>query len=288
VSRSAPAGVNGLTVARLAAAAVGTIALGALTAAALWPHAGTWDAWRAATCMPDACFCEALRDGRVKQPVNAASSLAFVFVGVLILLTGRADRERDDGRGTPPRDAPRAGMRGSSRYALVFAVALIVTGLGSAFYHASLSFVGQFADVMGMYLIATFVILYALGRMRRLSTATVVASYVAANAALATVLVTLPALRRYLFAVVLLIGLAAEYAARRRARPAPDGRLLLGAVALLTAAFTLWVLDITKLLCAPTSVLQGHAAWHILGAAAAWLLYGYYRSEDSTGMRPSW
>ena len=32
-----------------------------------------------------------------------------------------------------------------------FVVALLVIGAGSAFYHASLSFAGQFVDVLGMY-----------------------------------------------------------------------------------------------------------------------------------------
>jgi hypothetical protein len=44
--------------------------------------------------------------------------------------------------------------------------------------------------------------------------------------------------------------------------------------------FILWVLDITKLLCRPEGLLQGHAAWHLLGAASAACIYLYYRSES--------
>jgi len=33
------------------------------------------------------------------------------------------------------------------------------------------------------------------------------------------------------------------------------------------------------LLCQPTSILQGHALWHVLNAIAATLLYPYLRSE---------
>src|SRR5688572_22117478 len=88
------------------------------------------DGWKPASCMPDGCFCEAIRDGVIRQPLNALSSLAFVIVGVLVVLA----------------------MRRMS----VFALAMAVIGFGSAFYHASLGFVGQFVDVTGMYLIATY------------------------------------------------------------------------------------------------------------------------------------
>jgi hypothetical protein len=37
---------------------------------------------------------------------------------------------------------------------------VILIGLGSWFYHASLAFVGQGFDVAGMYLLGTFMVLY--------------------------------------------------------------------------------------------------------------------------------
>jgi hypothetical protein len=40
---------------------------------------------------------------------------------------------------------------------------------GSAFYHASLTFVGQFFDVMGMYFIASFIMLYNISRLKSLN-----------------------------------------------------------------------------------------------------------------------
>lgn len=41
-------------------------------------------------------------------------------------------------------------------------------------------------------------------------------------------------------------------------------------------AFVIWILDFTRFVCAPESWVQGHAAWHILGAVAAWYLFRYY------------
>jgi hypothetical protein len=211
-----------------------------------------FDGWRAATCMPDGCFCEAIRDGLVRQPANALSSLSFVLVALLVL---RASKSMN-----------------------VFAFALMVIGFGSAFYHASLTFIGQFFDVMGMYLIATYVIVFAVGRLRTLTRGQFVAVYLALNAVLAWALWQYPGARRYVFAGVLLAGLALEMAARAHSARKPNGRALVVAVALLSAGFVLWVLDITRTVCSPESLLQGHALWHVLGAASSWQLFRYYQS----------
>ena len=53
--------------------------------------ASPWDGWRAATCMPDACFCEAIRDGAVRQPANTWSCLAFLAAGAMVLYRTMGD-----------------------------------------------------------------------------------------------------------------------------------------------------------------------------------------------------
>lgn len=231
-----------------------------------------WTGWRPATCMPEACFCELVRPAAVRQPANALSSLAFLPVAVLVLgSVGRA------GRG---------GLRKRPVLGRLFGLALALTGLGSAFFHASLSFAGQTADVLGMYLVVTFAAGYAASRRFQLSQAVSAALYLTANAALLALLVSLPALRRYLFGLVLGSALVLELLARRGARI--DSRYLVGAVGAMAAGFVLWALDLTGALCAPPSLWQGHAAWHVLSAASGGMLYLYYDSErrQPTEARP--
>jgi hypothetical protein len=52
-------------------------------------------------------------------------------------------------------------------------------------------------------------------------------------------------------------------------------------VGLLLLAFAIWNLAQGPW-CDPTSWLQGHAAWHLLGALAAYLLFRLYASERVT------
>jgi hypothetical protein len=227
-----------------------------------------WSGWRPATCMPDACFCEAIRDQLVRQPANTLSSLAFVPLALLAF--GVARRQQGAGANL---------LQVHAVLPRLYGAALALIGLGSAFYHASLTFAGQTADVLGMYLIASFMAVYAAARLYDLSARTTAVIYLAGNAALLLLLVEAPELRRYLFGLVVVAALALELRARRRAAVRPDGRWLGAGLVALAVGFAIWTVDITGIACAPTSLLQGHAAWHVLTAASAGLLFLYYDSE---------
>jgi dihydroceramidase len=224
---------------------------------------------RAATCMPDACFCEAIRSVGIKQPANAWSSLAFVVVAAVVLVRWRRMRSV-----------------GGAAYPILYAFALVVVGLGSAYFHSTLSFRGQFADVLGMYLIATFALLYSIGQLRSLPAGLFAGAYIGANVVLAALLYWVPVYRRPIFGLLIVAVLLVELLIRRRHGPRSGGRHLVFAAATIAVAFGIWILDFTRAVCAPESLVQGHAVWHILGAVAAWYMFLYYsgvsRSERET------
>ncbi|MBA3470792.1 MAG: ceramidase domain-containing protein [Herpetosiphonaceae bacterium] len=231
-----------------------------------------WAGWAPASCLPERCFCEALRPAVFRQPANTWSSLGFVLAGLLVF--GLAARDR----ATLGRVAPANLLAAQPAYSLLYGLALLIIGAGSAFYHASLSLPGQFIDVFGMNLIATFVLVYARARSggdpRRL-----VWLYILLNLALAGLLLAIPALRRYAFAVVLLLGVGLELRTVRRHQLRIQTRLIKQGLLLMALAFAIWLLDLSKTVCAAASLVQGHAIWHLLGAVAALWLYRYYRSE---------
>jgi hypothetical protein len=248
-----------------------------------------WPMWRTATCMPDACFCEALGLGFIRQPIDTWSNLAFVLIGLLIL--------EDVLRPSSNRSSRLAHRR---TYGFVYVCAMILIGLGSWFYHASLTFVGQWFDVMGMYLLGTFMVLYSFARLRPLGNRTFAISYVLFNFALAISLIVVPELRRYLFGALLVVTIFLEVRVRRRRRnwvsPSErefthersnpvSGSLRYFSAALLIYGLAqfIWTLDLNHIVCDPTGLLQGHAVWHILTATSAGLLYWYYRSENLSG-----
>ena len=220
--------------------------------------------------MPDNCFCEAIRPGAVAQPANTWSSFGFVLVGLLVMRQSAVDIHL----------LKRNLLTSQRAYPVLFGAALIITGLSSAFYHASLTFVGQFFDVMGMYLIASFIMLYNISRYKTFRGRNFVIAYLVINALLAFLLVTYPALRRYIFGAVIFAALWPEYRLRKTRKLLINNFFLKAAWGTLILAFIIWTLDITKIICNPNSWLQGHALWHLLGAAAGGFLYLYYRSEN--------
>jgi len=224
-----------------------------------------WSRFAPATCQLTGCFCEAPRPGQlVLQPANSWSSFSFVLVGAWILLSAGA-------RGTSH------AFRGSQ--AVIYAVAVIIVGVGSFLLHATLTLWGQFYDVVGMYLLSGFMVAYAVQRRFGLSTAAAAALYVALCTLLITILVVEPETRRWLFAVVLLAAIGVELGVARPLRPGIETRWFVYGILLQVAAFTIWILDMRHIVCAEDSLWQGHAAWHMLNAAAIACTYRYYRSE---------
>ena len=202
---------------------------------------------RPASCMPDRCFCEAIRSGAIMQPANTWSSLAFVITGAAVLLGARNIQSR------------------------FFGAILVFLGIGSAYYHATLTFSGQFIDVLGMYLVATLALFHAIDRRAKMRSPSLAALYIGTNIALASILYWLPSLRRAVFGVIVMFFIILERAHIRN---------LIRAAGVLALAFIIWLIDYYRVACNASSVVQGHAIWHILGAVASWLIYTDYLASD--------
>ena len=226
--------------------------------ATLWAH------WQPATCLQTGCFCESANEqSPIRQPSNAYSSLAFVFSGMIVL----SQMQKNTSRRFP-------GI-----YAAIMGVSSIIVGVGSAFYHASLTFIGQFFDVFGMFLLAALTLVYAWERIWTLRLTTTLSLYLALNLFLSWLQIAIPDTRRYAFAVVLMLALAFEYYFRLKKKPRIETRWLWIGTSLLGSAYIIWILDNTRLVWFAKSFFQGHAVWHILGAIAVLFLHRYYVSE---------
>lgn len=224
-----------------------------------------WAAYAPATCTATRCFCELPRIGSlVLQPANSWSSYGYAFAGFLMIVLSQGQTWKS---------------RFRSEAATAFGLTAIFVGLGSVLLHATLTLWGQFFDVMGMYLTGGFMLISALARWRGLPPRLAIVLYLVLVCALVLVLYQIPDVRRWLFAVVLLAAIVIElgFARPRRAR-VRVGYYFAG-IATKAVAFTIWNLDQHGTLCAPESLLQGHAAWHLLGATSLWLTFLYYRSE---------
>ena len=250
------------------------------TTAALAAVPAIFDGWPGAVGASGVPFCERFRPGLVAQPANTFSNLGFVAVALLIGWRARRDLLGGAAGGAP---APRNRMTAGVFYPAFYAGVAAFLGPGSAAMHASTTRWGGRVDVLSMYLFILWVIAFAWVRLRDGSQRDFLRLYVPA-----TLILGIPHLAGWIpissdliFAGLVVTAAALEIAVRR-AHPGRRARrgYLLGAGACFLLAFGIWIPSRTDgPLCAPDSLLQGHAVWHLLCAGSVWLLYCYARSE---------
>lgn len=218
-----------------------------------------------------ATFCER-STSILAQPANTLSNAGFVLAGLVI---GWQARHRD-----------RLGHTLSHSRALVTVLACVVVLLGpaSAAMHATESALGGILDMTSMYLIASFAAAYAWSRVGGWSTGRFVAVFAALVVACELVgLVpwSVPVLLHpgnAAFLTLLLSALAGELRLRSRSPLVTDRGWGYAAVGVLLVAFAIWNAG-QHGWCDPGSLWQAHAAWHLLCAVAAYLLFRLYASE---------
>ena len=202
--------------------------------------------------------CELVRDGFLAQPANAWSSLAYVVAGVYVLVRCRRDR-------TP-----------CSLMVAAAASSLVVVAVGSfAFHGPQPSWAGPVHDGSIAVLLAMWGLLAAHAPLA-------VAAGVATTAVAAVTLVP--------FADVAVNGSLGVVLVAAEMRRRPEHPRPVAALALFAVAVAFLALGRTGgPLCAPGSLVQAHAGWHVLSAAAAGVALSRDRrhvhttTEDSVG-----
>jgi len=182
--------------------------------------------------------CERCREGLVTQPANTVSSLAYVAAGADLLRRPEPDR--------------------------AFAWAVIAVGVGSVAYHGPGGVLGKWmhdSSLIAMFgLLALTDVTTADGREMPDAA---VAGVVAAAAVMAH-----PRTTDYVQGGVGALAVVAE--ARRHIRQA-SVREAAVSLPLMTTGLVMHILGRTdERWCRPGSLLQPHAAWHTLSAAALW------------------
>jgi hypothetical protein len=216
--------------------------------------------WAAAVdpSTPGLADCERIADGLLAQPVNTVSSVAYVAVGLVIAVLATT-RHR--------------GWRARS---LVLAACLVATGLGSVAYHGPQPAVAELLHDLPIALLLGLVALHDLQllvpRFRRVIPTVIVGGLVVAG--LSLVVPVVASLAADALVVAVIVAEVAIHRRRLRPRPSPrqQRRLLFAMTLAVVVAGALFVLGRSGgPLCDPESVVQLHAAWHVVSAAAVGL-----------------
>ncbi len=220
-------------------------------------------------------FCEAFREGSIKQPANTWSNLGFVVAGLWVVRRAGVDRKKA---------ARPSNLVGRSVFLSTLYAALVVfLGPGSMAMHGSGTAWGATTDVLSMLLYIAFPVAYALARLLGGGVRGFVWLYAALAGWLGVSLLsgTLPfsGSTLYTWLVPAFAGLELWLQLRKSA-VAREARWLGLAGGVFLVALVIWRLSHTGgVLCFPDSLVQGHAIWHLLCAVSAAAIYVYYQSE---------
>ncbi len=230
-----------------------------------------WRGWLGPDVGRGADFCEAAT-GLVRQPANTFSNVGFVVAGLLIAWHAS--------QGWP---ASRTMTRG---LATIMACIVVLLGPASAAMHATQTALGGHLDMLSMYFVASFAASYAATRWWERGRGFFAGAF-AAGVLLCVSIGALPGAvpmvrtsGNAVFGALVLSALALELLIIRRGRTQSTRGYAYASFGCLTVAFVIWNISNVSG-CDPTSLLQGHAAWHLLDAVAAYFLYRYYASETS-------
>ncbi|MCW3128317.1 MAG: hypothetical protein JWO03_3975 [Bacteroidetes bacterium] len=221
-------------------------------------------------------FCEASRPGMIKQPANTWSNIAFIVAGILIgwqLMRGAYSENSNS-------------LTRNHFYAIFYASLVVLLGPGSMAMHATTSELGGFFDMLSMYLIASFTVAYAMERFFKLSPiyfvgifSVILAICIWADGA-TDIHIIFWFFGDTAFASFIGGTIIIEIGNRYIRHMHHEIKWALASFGLLMFAFLIWNLTRTGTSpCQPDSLIQGHAAWHILCAGSTYCLYKYYASE---------
>jgi len=262
--KSDPSSAPGPTETTAATLAVGrallaTLVVGAVLAAGLLPlpSAEIWASLAPGNCVEYCerhthCVVPLAERPVILQPLNTWSNLAFVFAGFLAAFL-----------------TPHVG-------GWLFAISCCVLGVGSFLFHASVTLLFQWFDVVGMYVAESALLAWAIHRTMAVSYATLLPGVLVLDVVLAVY--------KWQLNTTLMMALMGAVIAWRMVGQVRNGhrtvrRALLPALLIVTA-YAIRELDVRKVGCAPDSLLyQGHAVWHFLCAATLYATYRFFAPD---------
>lgn len=212
-----------------------------------------------------------------RQTMNTYSNLAYFFLGVIAILIALYDK-KDIG-------SQKNSIQQFPLLSFFFGCCLVYLCFGSSFFHASLTWMGQRADMNGTYSICITLIGISYYRflIKENPSQQFKQLFVGALLCIVVLFIQLHLLISSLILLPLLILLIIIGTVLNYVRNKKNFNIQFAVLSLLLmiSAFILRTIDVKKIACDPTSLYQGHSLWHFFTGMSAFLLWWFYRSEKT-------
>ena len=228
-------------------------------------------------------YCEFNHPERLfHQPINTYSNLIYFFYGLLVFQLALKDLKLVEVKGVN-------SIRCSPYLSILLAANFIYLSFGSAFFHSSLTWIGQRVDMNATYGLTLSLICIGLVQVlvkkeltKQIQVGLVVGMLLLIAGFLPLALqISSSILLPSLFLILLVLGIInyLQYPSQRSP--------LLGLLSfvLLAVAIQIRSMDVAKINCDPMSIWQGHALWHFLTATSSLCMYFYFRRVKNLGKR---
>lgn len=204
-----------------------------------------------------ASFCEESLCAWVRQPGNTVSNLGFTLVAALIFWQAKRDNNHH-------------------LFPLVYFA--LLTGIGSAFFHASETWIGGVLDFSGMYFGASYMLAVNVRRLTRWGKPAILAVFFGSLLVSIILLVTERSLARSFYGVEgFLCCVLLESVLYFKQAIRPSYRWFWGFWGLFALGYGFWLLDVKHVWCDPANHwISGHALWHWINALALYCVYRYH------------
>jgi hypothetical protein len=220
-------------------------------------------------------YCEFNHPERLfHQPINTYSNLIYFFYGLLVFQLALKDFKFFGIKGIN-------SVRSSPYLSILLAANFIYLSFGSAFFHSSLTWIGQRIDMNATYGLTLSLICIglvqvlikkALTKQNQAGLMVGILLLIAGFLPLA-LQISSSLLLPSLFLILLVLGIINYFQYPAQRIP------LLGLMSfvLLAVAIQIRSMDVAKINCNPMSIWQGHALWHFLTATSSLCMYFYFR-----------
>ena len=208
------------------------------------------------------------------QSMNTYSNLAYFFFGVLILQIALYDSKNND-------EAARNKLEKFPLLAALMGFCFIYLSFGSAFFHASLTYLGQRVDMNGTYSISIALLGIGIYHVFHKMFFSEIIKKIWIGTLLLIIIAFLPLslmissgklLPFMILLLMILIGI--HYFQFRKQK---SFILAILGFVLMFIAIKIRTLDVQKINCDPHSFYQGHAVWHLLTALSSFCSYAFFR-----------
>ena len=228
-------------------------------------------------------YCEFNHPERLfHQPINTYSNLIYFFYGLLAFQLAIKDFKFFGVKEVN-------SVRNSPYLSILLAANFIYLSFGSAFFHSSLTWIGQRIDMNATYGLTLSLICIGLVQVlvkkelsKQIQVGLVVGMLLLIAGFLPLALqISSSILLPSLFFILLVIGMINYFQYPSQRSP------LLGVLSftLLAVAIQIRSMDVAKINCDPMSIWQGHALWHFLTATSSLCMYLYFRRVKNLAKR---